>query len=146
MKKYLFLLFVSFFLTSYSLSAQCDCSLYVDIENLNIEGFNTLKNHKARWKKDIKKIIYYTLSLEKNKKYTFRIYNKKGKLIDNVKVVFMNTKREVLLKNIDSLGKIMTEFVFCPSKEGLHYMDVSLITPETDYCSCAYIVMFVQKE
>lgn len=143
MKKLIFLLFILFLLNSHATLAQCDCSWYVNIQNFSLDDYKILKTHKARWKKNTNKAIYYTLDLEKNVKYFFKIYNKKGKLINNIKVTFISAKREVLLENVDSIGKVESEFIFCPLKEGLYYMDVSVVSPETNHCTCAYIIMFI---
>lgn len=129
-----------------NVQAQCDCmtSQVVEEESF-MKDYERIKGFKATWTDDSTKTFSYTTILKKNRKYLWKIYNKKGNPNNRLKVELKNTKWEVLTSNINSRG-YSTEFQFIPQKKHLYILEINLVQPEYDYCNCGYVVLYVKKD
>ncbi len=143
MKKIITLLFVFSFFCGFKIMAQCDCMSYYSNDIFTTKKGITQKNYKARFSGNPNKKIQFTIILEKNKKYTFETYDKKGRRTERIKVDILSPRREVIRNNIDLIGNVKEKFFLYPPEKSLVYMELSVLKPENSHCTCAYVVMFV---
>lgn len=143
MKKITILLFIFSLFYGFDAVAQCDCMSYHSAGDIfSTKKGITQKNYQLTFRNN-KRVISFAIILEKNKKYTFETYDKKGKRTERIKVTIVNSKREFIRNNIDSLGNIKERFFLYPPEEAFVYMELSVLEPEYSNCTCAYVIMFI---
>ncbi|WP_291725415.1 hypothetical protein [Bernardetia sp.] len=103
------------------------------------------KVYTITFREDTAKVIVFAMELKRKKRYVFKTYDKYGKKTERIKVDIKTVRREPLFENVID-GKVQEQIEFCPTEKNLFFMEVRLLAPKKPYCTCAYVIMFIEDK